>query len=132
MKAIKKTPIVVNDTRGFYANRCVGQYLREGNAMLAECVPAALIENLAQDAGMPVGPLSLNDEVGVDLGWKILQATKQDLGEKAIDPAQEKLLEEISFTASDRGGEKVTIDAAYVREKVSVLAKNADLSKFIL
>jgi 3-hydroxyacyl-CoA dehydrogenase/enoyl-CoA hydratase/3-hydroxybutyryl-CoA epimerase len=95
VRAIRKTPIVVNDSRGFYANRCVTAYLLEGHKMLAEGVPAAMIENAARMAGMPVGPLSLNDEVGVDLGWKILQATKADLGEKAIDPAQEKLLEEL-------------------------------------
>ena len=44
----------------------------------------------------------------------------------------EKLLEEISFTASDKPGQQIMIDAAYVRERVSALAKNADLSKFIL
>ena len=44
----------------------------------------------------------------------------------------EKLLEEISFTASDKPGQKITIDAAYVRERVGELAKNADLSKFVL
>jgi ATP-dependent HslUV protease ATP-binding subunit HslU len=44
----------------------------------------------------------------------------------------EKLLEEISFTASDKPGEKIAIDAAYVRERVGALAKNADLSKFVL
>ena len=44
----------------------------------------------------------------------------------------EKLLEEVSFTASDRGGETVAIDAAYVRQQVADLAANADLSKFIL
>ena len=92
VRAIKKTPIVVNDTRGFYANRCVGNYIREGHLMLMEGVPAAMIENVAKQAGMPVGPLSLNDEVAIDLAWKILQATKKDLGEKVIDPAQEALL----------------------------------------
>jgi len=61
--------------------------------MLMEGVPAAMIENAARMAGMPVGPLSLNDEVAIDLGWKILQATKKDLGANAVDPAQEKLLE---------------------------------------
>jgi 3-hydroxyacyl-CoA dehydrogenase/enoyl-CoA hydratase/3-hydroxybutyryl-CoA epimerase len=60
--------------------------------MLAEGIPAAMIENLAKKAGMPVGPLSLNDEVALDLGWKILQATKKDLGEAAIDARQEALL----------------------------------------
>ncbi|MDH3195952.1 MAG: 3-hydroxyacyl-CoA dehydrogenase family protein, partial [Hyphomicrobiales bacterium] len=95
VRAIKKTPIVVNDSRGFYANRCVTAYLLEGHKMLNEGVPAAMIENAAKMAGMPVGPLSLNDEVGVDLGWKILKATEADLGEEAIDPEQRALLEEL-------------------------------------
>ena len=71
VRAIHKTPIVVNDTRGFYANRCVLNYLQEGHLMLMEGVPPAMIENVARMAGMPVGPLSLNDEVALDLGWKI-------------------------------------------------------------
>jgi 3-hydroxyacyl-CoA dehydrogenase / enoyl-CoA hydratase / 3-hydroxybutyryl-CoA epimerase len=58
-----------------------------------EGVPPAMIENAARMAGMPVGPLTLNDEVAIDLGWKIVQATKKDLGPNAVDPAQEKLLE---------------------------------------
>jgi 3-hydroxyacyl-CoA dehydrogenase/enoyl-CoA hydratase/3-hydroxybutyryl-CoA epimerase len=95
VRAIKKTPIVVNDSRGFFANRCVTAYLLEGHLMLSEGVPAAMIENAARMAGMPVGPLSLNDEVGVDLGWKILKATEADLGAKAINPAQKALLEEM-------------------------------------
>ena len=93
VRAINKTPIVVNDCRGFFANRCVGNFIREGHLMLMEGVPPAMIENAARMAGMPVGPLSLNDEVAIDLGWKILQATKKDLGPNAVDPAQEKLLE---------------------------------------
>ena len=52
-----------------------------------------MIENAAKMAGMPVGPLALNDEVGIDLSWKILQAAKNDLGANAVDPAQEKLIE---------------------------------------
>ncbi len=80
VRAIRKTPIVVNDSRGFYANRCVLNYIREGHIMLMEGVPPAMIENVARMAGMPVGPLSLNDEVAIDLGWKILKATEADLG----------------------------------------------------
>jgi 3-hydroxyacyl-CoA dehydrogenase/enoyl-CoA hydratase/3-hydroxybutyryl-CoA epimerase len=95
VRAIKKTPIVVNDSRGFYTSRVVGTYIREGHLMLTEGVPAAMVENVGRMAGMPVGPLSLNDEVAVDLAWKILQATKNDLGAKVIDPRQEKLLEEM-------------------------------------
>ncbi|HET6374430.1 MAG TPA: 3-hydroxyacyl-CoA dehydrogenase NAD-binding domain-containing protein, partial [Methylocella sp.] len=92
VRAIKKTPIVVHDSRGFYANRCVGNYIREGHIMLIEGVPPAMIENVAKMAGMPVGPLALNDEVALDLALRIIEAAKQDLGPQAIDPAQESLL----------------------------------------
>jgi 3-hydroxyacyl-CoA dehydrogenase/enoyl-CoA hydratase/3-hydroxybutyryl-CoA epimerase len=92
VRAIKKTPIVVNDSRGFFANRCVLAYILEGHLMFLEGVPPAMIENAGKQAGMPVGPLSLNDEVGVDLGLKILKATKAQLGEAAIVPEQEQLL----------------------------------------
>ncbi|KMO39757.1 3-hydroxyacyl-CoA dehydrogenase [Methylobacterium variabile] len=92
VRAIKKTPIVVNDARGFFANRCVGAYILEGHLMLAEGVPAAMIENAGRQAGMPVGPLSLNDEVGVDLALKIVKATKAQAGENAVNPTQERLL----------------------------------------
>ena len=95
VRAIRKTPIVVNDSRGFYTSRVVGTYIREGHLMLTEGVPAAMIENVGRMAGMPVGPLSLNDEVAVDLAWKILKATEADLGTKAIDPRQKKLLQEM-------------------------------------
>ncbi|MGO4573768.1 3-hydroxyacyl-CoA dehydrogenase NAD-binding domain-containing protein [Microvirga sp. 2TAF3] len=92
VRAIKKTPIVVNDARGFFANRCVLGYILEGHLMFLEGVPPAMIENAGKQAGMPVGPLSLNDEVGVDLGLKILRATKEQLGEAAVVPEQEQLL----------------------------------------
>lgn len=95
VRAIGKTPIVVNDTRGFYANRCVLNYLREGHLMLMEGVPPAMIENCARMAGMPVGPLALNDEVALDLGLKILKATEADLGPDAVEPAQKKMLTEM-------------------------------------
>jgi 3-hydroxyacyl-CoA dehydrogenase/enoyl-CoA hydratase/3-hydroxybutyryl-CoA epimerase len=95
VRAIRKTPIVVNDSRGFYTSRVVGTYIREGHLLLTEGVPPALIENVARMAGMPVGPLSLNDEVAVDLAWKILQATEADLGPQMIDVRQKALLQEM-------------------------------------
>jgi 3-hydroxyacyl-CoA dehydrogenase / enoyl-CoA hydratase / 3-hydroxybutyryl-CoA epimerase len=94
-RTIRKTPIVVNDSRGFYASRVVGTYIREGHLMLTEGVPPALIENVARMAGMPVGPLSLTDEVAVDLAWKIVNATEADLGPAAVDPKQKALLSEM-------------------------------------
>ncbi|MBB4009376.1 FAD-dependent oxidoreductase [Allorhizobium taibaishanense] len=90
--AIKKTPIVVNDTRGFFVNRCVLRYMAESYDMLIEGVPPVMIENAAKFAGMPVGPLSLNDEVAIDLSYKILKATVADLGEKAVNPRHMELV----------------------------------------
>jgi len=92
---IRKVPIVVEDTRGFYANRCVMRYISEGMNMLSEGVKPALIENAAKMAGMPVGPLSLQDEVAIDLAYKVMTQTKADLGsqysEGKMDPIIDKM-----------------------------------------
>jgi 3-hydroxyacyl-CoA dehydrogenase / enoyl-CoA hydratase / 3-hydroxybutyryl-CoA epimerase len=95
VRQIGKTPIVVNDSRGFFANRCVLRFTAEGLEMLMEGVPPAMIENTAKMAGMPVGPLSLSDEVALDLVLKIMKATEADLGPNAIDQAQKKMLVEL-------------------------------------
>jgi len=79
--AISKTPIVVNDSRGFYTSRCFGTYVQEGLALLGEGTVPALIENVGKQMGMPVGPLAVNDEVGLDLSYKVGQQTKADLGD---------------------------------------------------
>ena len=95
VRQIGKTPIVVNDSRGFFANRCVLRFTAEGMEMLMEGVPPAMIENTARMAGMPVGPLSLSDEVALDLVLKIMKATEADLGANAVDQAQKKLMVEM-------------------------------------
>jgi 3-hydroxyacyl-CoA dehydrogenase/enoyl-CoA hydratase/3-hydroxybutyryl-CoA epimerase len=95
VRQIGKTPIVVNDSRGFFANRCVLRFTAEGLEMLMEGVPPAMIENTARMAGMPVGPLSLSDEVALDLVLKIMKATEADLGANAVDQAQKKLMIEM-------------------------------------
>jgi 3-hydroxyacyl-CoA dehydrogenase / enoyl-CoA hydratase / 3-hydroxybutyryl-CoA epimerase len=95
VRQIGKTPIVVNDSRGFFANRCVLRFTAEGLEMLMEGVPPAMIENAAKMAGMPVGPLSLSDEVALDLVLKIMKATEADLGPNAVDQAQKKLMIEM-------------------------------------
>ncbi|KAA5805017.1 3-hydroxyacyl-CoA dehydrogenase [Alkalicaulis satelles] len=92
---IRKTPIVVADTRGFYANRCVMRYIEQGMYMLTEGVKPALIENGAKMAGMPVGPLSLQDEVAIDLGYKVLQQTKKDLGDAFEDTPNAAVIEKM-------------------------------------
>lgn len=101
--AIRKTPIVVNDTRGFYVNRCVFRYIHEAYDMLIESVPPAMIENAAKMAGMPVGPLSLNDEVAIDLSQKILKAAVADLGDKAVDLRHMALIDKMVDELDRRG-----------------------------
>jgi 3-hydroxyacyl-CoA dehydrogenase/enoyl-CoA hydratase/3-hydroxybutyryl-CoA epimerase len=80
VKRIKKTPIVVNDSRGFYTSRVFATYTREGMLMLAEGINPALIENAGKMTGMPMPPLALSDEVALDLIYKINKQTAQDMG----------------------------------------------------
>jgi 3-hydroxyacyl-CoA dehydrogenase/enoyl-CoA hydratase/3-hydroxybutyryl-CoA epimerase len=76
-RKIRKTPIVVNDSRGFYTSRCFGTYTSEGMELLKDGVNPVLIENAGKLAGMPVGPLAVTDEVALDLVYKIsAQAVK--------------------------------------------------------
>jgi 3-hydroxyacyl-CoA dehydrogenase/enoyl-CoA hydratase/3-hydroxybutyryl-CoA epimerase len=89
---IKKTPIVVKDTRGFYTNRVVPPYLNEAMLMVKEGVKPALIENAAKSLGMPVGPLALVDETSLDLGKRIMEATKKELGKDYKPSGLEDLL----------------------------------------
>lgn len=79
--AVGMTPIVVNDARGFYTSRVFCTYVMEGLQMLKEGVRAALIENAGLQAGMPVGPLALTDEVSAELLVKIEKQTEADLGD---------------------------------------------------
>ena len=91
VRQIRKTPIVVNDERFFYANRCIIPYINEGIRMVKEGVEPALIENAAKLVGMPLGPLQLTDETSIDLGVKIAKATKAAMGD-AYDDAQDEVL----------------------------------------
>lgn len=78
---IKKTPIVVNDGRGFYTSRCFGTYVAEGMAMLEEGLSPILIDNIGRATGMPRGPLEMHDDVALDLSVKIAKQTAEDLGD---------------------------------------------------
>ena len=99
VRQIRKTPIVVNDARFFYANRCIIPYLNEGVRMMAEGVNPTLIENAAKMMGMPLGPLQLMDEISLDLGVKIAKATKAAMGDAYPDDA----VDEVIFKLADQG-----------------------------
>ena len=72
--AIGKVPIVVNDSRGFFTSRCFGTFVAEGMFMLEEGVPPAMIENIAKQKGMPVGPLAVHDEVTLTLSLHVYES----------------------------------------------------------
>ncbi len=103
---IRKTPIVVNDGFGFYTTRCVVAFIAEGLSLLAEGTPPARIENAAVSAGMPVGPLALADEIGIDVLDHIRREARQETGGEtgaAPDSADAILA---TLTAAGRLGRK--------------------------
>ena len=92
VRQIRKTPIVVNDARFFYANRCIIPYINEGMRMVGEGVNPVLIENAAKMLGFPLGPLQLVDETSLDLGAKIAKATKAAMGDAYPDSAVDDIV----------------------------------------
>ena len=108
VQQIRKTPIVVNDSRGFYTSRVFGTYVMEGIALLTEGVHPRSIEVAGLQAGMPVGPLALNDEVSLSLGLHVLEQTRKDFAAegktmeaRASDAVLEKMVKVL-----DRPGKK--------------------------
>ncbi|MEP6722389.1 MAG: 3-hydroxyacyl-CoA dehydrogenase NAD-binding domain-containing protein [Variovorax sp.] len=84
---LRKTPIVVNDSRGFFTSRVFGTFVKEGIAMLQEGVLPPLIENAARQAGMPVGPLAVVDEVSLDITLKVYAQWQADGVQPPHEPA---------------------------------------------
>jgi 3-hydroxyacyl-CoA dehydrogenase/enoyl-CoA hydratase/3-hydroxybutyryl-CoA epimerase len=92
IQQIRKTPIVVNDSRGFYTSRVFGTYSKEGITMLAEGINPALIENVAKQGGMPVGPLAVTDEVTLELSHHVMTQTKKALGDAYVSSAADDVI----------------------------------------
>ncbi len=92
VRQIRKTPIVVNDARFFYCNRCIIPYVNEGARMITEGVSAVLIDNAARQLGFPVGPINLTDETSIDLGAKIARATKAAMGDAYPESSADDLI----------------------------------------
>lgn len=82
---IRKTPIVVNDSRGFYTSRVFGTYVNEGMALLAEGQHPRAIEMAGLQAGMPVGPLAVSDEVSLSLMAHVRKQTVADLAAEGVE-----------------------------------------------
>jgi 3-hydroxyacyl-CoA dehydrogenase / enoyl-CoA hydratase / 3-hydroxybutyryl-CoA epimerase len=98
---INKTPIVVNDSRGFFTSRVFGTFTNEGIAMLGEGVSAPMIETEARKAGMPVGPLTISDEVSLSLMSHIRLQTAEDLRAEGKAPIEHPAFEVIDVLLNE-------------------------------
>ncbi len=107
-RKIKKTPIVVNDARGFFANRCIIPYINEGLQMVSEGIKPSLIENCAKHIGMPLGPLQLIDELSLNLAVSVANETKDALGTDYKETGATSILMEMfnkkRFGRKNKGG----------------------------
>ncbi|GHG47429.1 3-hydroxyacyl-CoA dehydrogenase NAD-binding domain-containing protein [Streptomyces griseocarneus] len=109
VRQIRKTPIVVNDSRGFFTSRVIGRFINEGVAMLGEGVPAASVEQAAAQAGYPAKVLSLMDELTLTLPRKIREESRRAVEEAGgtwtphpADAVIDRMVEE--FGRTGRGG----------------------------
>lgn len=105
---LRKTPIVVNDARGFYTSRVFQTFIHEGAAMVGEGVTPALIENAAKMVGMPIGPLALLDEVTLDLPLKIVDQAIAEEGAAYTPPCgapvMRRMKDELKRASRKAGG----------------------------
>ena len=102
--AIRKTPIVVHDSRGFFTSRVIGTFVNEGLAMLAEGVSPVSLERAATQSGYPVGPLQLSDELNLELMAKIADATAAAAGEGYVEHPGTGVVR--TMLSLDRAGKK--------------------------
>jgi 3-hydroxyacyl-CoA dehydrogenase/enoyl-CoA hydratase/3-hydroxybutyryl-CoA epimerase len=106
VRQIDKTPIVVNDSRGFFTSRVFGTYVMEGLALLGEGTPAASIEQAALQAGYPVGPLAVTDEVTLTLGRKVRDEARRAGTAMPVHPGEavvDKMIDELGRTGKSSG-----------------------------
>lgn len=92
---MSKTPIVVNDGPGFFTTRFIGAYITETMDMLTQGVSPALIENAAKSVGLPIGPLSVSDEIGLDTAHHAAEQQAKDLGDRFKPNAASRVVEEL-------------------------------------
>lgn len=103
VQQIRKTPIVVTDSWGFYTSRCFATFTAEGMAMLEDGIKPALIENAARLAGMPVGPLTVQDEVSLELSHHVQKSLRTMLGDAYRETAADRVIARMVEGENRRG-----------------------------
>lgn len=104
-RKIRKTPIVVKDVRGFFTNQVFPPYIGEAVSMIMEGTSMALIENSALNMGLPIGPLAVQDETTLKLGYDVMQSTKEELGD-AYKPNGTEAFYELMVQKLGRSGRR--------------------------
>jgi 3-hydroxyacyl-CoA dehydrogenase/enoyl-CoA hydratase/3-hydroxybutyryl-CoA epimerase len=104
-RKIRKTPIVVKDVRGFFTNQVFPPYIGEAVSMIMEGTSMALIENCALNMGLPIGPLAVQDETTLKLGYDVMQSTKEELGD-AYKPNGTEAFYELMVQKLGRSGRR--------------------------
>lgn len=94
-KKIRKTPIVVKDVRGFFTNQVFPPYVAEAVLMIMEGVNPATIENCALNLGLPIGPLAVQDDTTLKLGYDVLTSTREELGADYVPTGTEEFYEKM-------------------------------------
>lgn len=106
VQLIRKTPIVVSDSRGFFTSRVIGTQINEGISMLAEGVAPMSIERATTMAGYPVGPLQISDELNMELMYKIrkasMDAVERDGGTWVVHPSEQVIDKMIEIGRSSK------------------------------
>ena len=102
---IRKTPIVVKDVRGFFTNQVFPPYVNEACLMVIEGVSMALIENIAANLGLPIGPLAVSDDTTQKLGYDIMTSTREEMGDKYVPSGTEEFMTNM-VTKWDRAGRR--------------------------
>lgn len=147
VQQIGKTPIVVNDSRGFFTSRVFGTFVQEGLRLLSEGVHPARIEMAALKAGMPVGPLAIQDEVSLTLSEhvaaetrKALQAEGKDLPRSGADDVIQTMIHEFGrkgkaagagFYEYPEGGKKHLWDGLSKWQKDSNISEQEMIDRFL-
>ena len=147
VQQISKTPIVVNDSRGFFTSRVFGTFVQEGLRLLSEGVHPARIEMAALKAGMPVGPLAIQDEVSLTLSEhvaaetrKALQAEGKDLPRSGADEVIQTMIHEFGrkgkaagagFYEYPEGGKKHLWDGLSKWQKDNAISEQEMIDRFL-
>lgn len=147
VQQIGKTPIVVNDSRGFFTSRVFGTFVQEGLRLLAEGIHPARIEMAALKAGMPVGPLAIQDEVSLTLSEhvaaetrKALQAEGKDLPRSGADDIIQSMIHEFGrkgkaagagFYEYPEGGKKHLWDGLSKWQQDTAMTEQEMIDRFL-